>query len=140
MVPTIKLRVPRTRQQGTNGEDSNLRRLRGDATGLKRILEDAGHDVIEGGDETVAAYLFREHQPDCALLDINMPIMDGIEAVTKIMLIDHAAKIAMVTGERNETTVFQAMSAGAMDYVSKPYKSDRVLDTVDKMLAKARAA
>ena len=140
MVPTIKLRVPRTRQQGTNGEDSNLRRLRGDATGLKRILEDAGHDVIEGGDETVAAYLFREHQPDCALLDINMPIMDGIEAVTKIMLIDHAAKIAMVTGERNETTVFQAMSAGAMDYVSKPYKRGRVLDTVGKLLAKAQAA
>ncbi len=108
--------------------------------GLKRILEDAGHDVIEGGDGLDAAYLFREHQPDCALLDINMPVMDGIEAVTKIMLIDHSATIAMVTGERDETTVLQAMSAGAMDYVSKPYKSDRVLDTVSKLLAKAQAA
>jgi len=107
---------------------------------LKRILEDAGHEVIEGGDGLDAAYLFREHQPDCTLLDISMPIMDGIEAVTKIMQLDHTASIAMVTGERDETTVLQAMSAGAMDYVSKPYKSDRVLDTVDKMLAKARAA
>ena len=113
--------------------------------GLKRILEDAGHEVIEGGDGLDAAYLFREHQPDCTLLDISMPIMDGIEPVTKIMQIDHAASIAMVTGERDETrrdetTVLQAMSAGAMDYVSKPYKSDRVLDTVGKLLAKARAA
>jgi two-component system chemotaxis response regulator CheY len=103
------------------------------------ILESGGHEVIVGEDGLDAVWLYREHRPDCALLDIEMPIMTGIEAVTKIMLIDPAAKIAMVTAVRNESNVLQAMSAGAVDYVGKPYGRERVLGTIDKLLGTAEA-
>lgn len=101
------------------------------------ILESGGHDVIVGEDGLDAVWLYREHRPDCALLDIEMPIMTGIEAVTKIMLIDPGARIAMVTSERNESDVLRAMTAGATDYVGKPFGRERVLGTVAKLLGTA---
>ena len=101
---------------------------------MVEILESDGHEVIVGEDGLDAVWLYREHSPDCALLDIEMPIMTGIEAVSKIVLIDPAARIAMVTAVRSESNVLQAMTAGAVDYVGKPYKRDRVLGTVAKLL------
>ncbi len=106
---------------------------------MLEILESGGHEAIVGEDGLDAAKLYREHGPDCALLDIEMPIMTGIEAVTKIMLTDPAAKITMVTSERSETDVLKVMTAGASDYVGKPYSRERLLETVDKLLGIAEA-
>lgn len=106
---------------------------------MLEILESDGHDVIVGEDGLDAVWLYREHRPDCALLDIEMPIMTGIEAVEKIMLIDPHAKIAMVTAERSESNVLQAMTVGASDYVGKPFGRDRVLGTIAKLLGTAEA-
>ena len=104
---------------------------------MLEILTGEGHEVIVGEDGLDAVWLYREHRPDCALLDISMPIMSGIEAVEKIMLIDPGAKIAMVTAERSESNVLQAMTAGATDYVGKPFGRERVLGTVAKLLGTA---
>ena len=101
---------------------------------MLEILEGDGHEVIVGEDGIDAVWLYREHRPDCALLDISMPIMNGIEAVQKIMLIDPSARIAMVTAERSESNVIQAMTAGASDYVGKPFGRERVLGTIAKLL------
>lgn len=101
---------------------------------MLEILKSDGHEVIVGEDGLDAVWLYREHRPDCALLDISMPIMSGIEAVQKIMLIDPGARIAMVTAERNESNVIQAMTAGASDYVGKPFGRERVLGTIAKLL------
>lgn len=106
-------------------------------TRLLEILEGAGHELLVGEDGIDAVWLFKHHRPDCALLDIDMPLMSGIEAVTKIIAIDPAAKIAMVTGERDESTVLHALTAGAIDYIGKPFEHDRVLATVEKLLGKA---
>jgi two-component system chemotaxis response regulator CheY len=106
---------------------------------LLQILEEAGHEVIAGEDGIDAVWLYKHNRPDCTLIDISMPLMTGIEAVTKIITIDPQAKIAMVTGERDESTVMQALTAGAMDYVGKPFERDRVLGTIDKLLGTAAA-
>ena len=101
---------------------------------MLEILEGDGHEVIVGEDGIDAVWLYREHRPDCALLDISMPIMSGIEAVEKILLIDPGVKIAMVTADRSESNVLQAMTAGASDYVGKPFGRERVLGTIAKLL------
>ncbi len=68
-----------------------------------------------------------------------MPIMSGIEAVEKIILIDPGAKIAMVTADHSESNVLHAMTAGASDYVGKPFGRERVLSTIARLLGMADA-
>jgi two-component system, chemotaxis family, chemotaxis protein CheY len=100
---------------------------------LVEFLEDE-HEVIVGCDGLEATWLYREQRPDAVLLDINMPIMTGIEALQKIKLIDPAARVAMLTGERDQEVVMAAMTSGALDFVGKPYTRERVAAAVESLL------
>lgn len=66
-------------------------------------------------------------------MDIAIPAMDGVKAVHQIKLEDAEAKIVMCT--TIEQFVVQAMQAGAIDFVVKPFDIDRFLDSVNRVLA-----
>ena len=61
------------------------------------LLKELGHMVVEASNGQEAVELFQAHQPDGVLLDITMPVMDGLEALQQIIKLDPGARVAMVT-------------------------------------------
>jgi DNA-binding NarL/FixJ family response regulator len=91
------------------------------AEALEAIL--AGDDRIElvglAADGKEAVRLAGERRPDVILMDISMPLMDGIEAAKTIKATDDDVSILMLTGSNARTDVDRARKAGAAGYVTK---------------------
>ena len=107
---------------------------------LRDILVNGGYEIAgeaEDGNDAVAKY--RGLAPDLVLMDITMPEKSGIVAVQEIMAEDPRAKIIMVSAMGQQSMVVQSIKSGAMDFVVKPFHPDRVLDSIEKALAKAVA-
>jgi DNA-binding NarL/FixJ family response regulator len=108
------------------------------AEALEAIL--AGDDRIElvgfAGDGEEAVRLAAEQRPDVVLMDISMPLMDGISAAKAIKAVDDAVSILMLTGSNSRNDVDQARQAGAAGYVTK----DRIAaELVEAILSVAPA-
>lgn len=99
-----------------------------------RLLEEAGYQVVEAenGEEAVAKY--QAEQPDLVLMDITMPIMDGIQATTAIKQKDPNAKIVMVSALGQQSMVMAAVKAGARDFIVKPFQPERVMEVVRRFV------
>ncbi|MGN6271846.1 MAG: response regulator [Protaetiibacter sp.] len=89
--------------------------------GLEVLLASIpGFDVVAvAGDGSAAVEAAREHRPDVIVMDIQMPIMDGIEATSRIITSDPEAGIIVLTMSEDDESVFQAMRAGARGYLLK---------------------
>jgi AmiR/NasT family two-component response regulator len=86
---------------------------------LVEMLQEAGYEVIAqatNGEEAIA--LATEHQPDLAILDVKMPVLDGISAAEKIISI---APVLMLTAFSQRELIDRARDAGVMAYVVKPF-------------------
>ncbi|GGI66176.1 MULTISPECIES: response regulator [Enterococcus] len=102
---------------------------------LKDILEKNGYTVIaeaENGKEAFEKY--QATQPDLVTMDITMPEVDGLEALKMIKEFDPAAKIVMCSAMGQQGMVMDAIRAGALDFIVKPFDTDRVIKAVDKVL------
>lgn len=109
-----------------------------DSPAMRRFLTELlepDHDLIVGEDGVDAIWHFKTARPDAVLLDINMPVITGLEALQKIRTIDPAARVAMLTGERDESAIMTAIAGGAVDFVAKPYTSERVTAAIESLLA-----
>ena len=98
------------------------------------ILDRAGHQVIEASDGLAAIKAYQEHRPDAVLLDLMMPVMDGLSALREIRRIDPDARVAMFTAHRDREQVVRAIELGARDYVVKPFQADRLVQAVNRLL------
>src|SRR5690625_1738256 len=99
------------------------------------ILREAGYEVVgeaETGVEAVERY--RELQPDLVTTDIVMPDMDGIGAVREIIGVFPEAQILMCSAMGQQALVVEAIQAGALDFVVKPFQPSQVLDAVERIL------
>ena len=86
---------------------------------LVEMLQEAGYHVVAqatNGEEAIA--LAHEHQPDLAILDVKMPVLDGISAAEKIISI---SPVLMLTAFSQRELVDRARDAGVMAYVVKPF-------------------
>ena len=99
-----------------------------------KLLIANGHEVVEASTGAEAVGLYVENRPDAVLLDITMPDMDGLEALKEIRKLDPNARIAMVSAMGQQAIVIEALKAGAMDFVVKPFDPDRVLAAVQKIV------
>ena len=107
-------------------EDEALIRL-----DLKEMLEEEGYQVIgEAGDGQQAIDLAREHNPDVVILDVKMPVLDGISAAEQIVA-DAIAPVVMLTAFSQRDLVERAVNAGAMAYVVKPFGKADLLPTIE---------
>jgi two-component system chemotaxis response regulator CheY len=99
-----------------------------------KLLTENGYEVseAENGQEAIAKY--QSYQPDLVLMDITMPVMDGITATKEIKALDANAKIVMVSALGQQTMVIEAIKAGAKDFVVKPFEPDKILSTVKKFV------
>jgi two-component system chemotaxis response regulator CheY len=94
---------------------------------LVKTCEESGFEVAGqavNGRDGVRQYVLLE--PDLVLLDITMPVMDGITALRKILAYDPEARIVMCSALNEENLIRRAIQIGARDYVVKPFLPQRV--------------
>jgi two-component system response regulator DegU len=104
--------------------------------GLRRAVEEAGFDVVgEAGDGEEAVRLAVELQPDLVLMDVTMPVLDGIEATRRLRQSTPEARVVMLTMHGEEETVSRALRAGAVAYLLKDCSSDQVAETLHAVAA-----
>jgi len=102
---------------------------------LKNILVANGYDVVAeatNGQEAVEKYA--AVRPDLVLMDITMPIMDGIAATRTIKSAYPQATVVMCTAMGQKNMVIEAIQAGAKDFIVKPFQPDRVLESIKKLV------
>lgn len=101
---------------------------------LRDILEKNGYEVVaeaQNGLEAIERY--NETTPDLVTMDITMPEMDGVEALKKIKAEHPEAKVLMCSAMGQQGMVMDAIRAGAVDFIVKPFDSDRVIKALDKV-------
>lgn len=105
--------------------------------GLASLLnmEPDMHVVAQAGTGRKTVDLYREHRPDVALVDIEMPDGDGAEAISVIRSFDPNAKLIVLTTYMGEEDVFRAISAGAKGYLLKDEEPETLFACVRKVAA-----
>jgi DNA-binding NarL/FixJ family response regulator len=108
-------------------EDHLLTRI-----GLRTVLERTNDIKVIGEAENgaIALELVRELKPDVVLMDVGMPILDGIEAARRICYENPQQRIIMLTSHDNEEDIFAAIAAGAGGYCLKDVAPDRLYTAV----------
>ncbi len=102
---------------------------------LAKILEEGGYEVAgeaETGSEAIA--LYEKIKPDLVTMDLVMPDMSGIDAIKGIISKDPKARIVVVSAMGQQSLVSEAMSAGARDFVVKPFHPSVVLEVIGRVL------
>jgi two-component system, chemotaxis family, chemotaxis protein CheY len=118
--------INRKRPDGLNKLDKPYRVLIvDDSTTMRKIigqqLKSEAYEVCgEGSNGQEGVDLYKELGPDVVTMDINMPVMDGLEALKAILVYDANARIVMLTSEGQKDIVLTALTAGAKGYVVKP--------------------
>ncbi|HJD51946.1 MAG TPA: response regulator [Candidatus Rothia avistercoris] len=112
-------------------EDEALIRL-----DIVEILKDQGFNVIAETDNgKKAVELAEEHRPDLVLMDVNMPIMDGIEAAGQISE-KQLAPVVLLTAFSQKELVDRATEAGAMAYVVKPFTPNDLIPAIEVAISR----
>lgn len=101
-------------------------------TKAARLLTQAGFQVVEGCNGAEAIEKYKAEKPDLVLMDITMPVLDGIGALKGIREYDAGAKVIMVTALGQRSMVLEAIRAGAKDFVVKPFQPDKLMEAVAK--------
>ena len=102
---------------------------------LTLILGELGHQVVGAagtGHEAIAKT--GELRPDVITMDIQMPEMDGLEATRRILSEHPEQRIVVITAHGQESTVVDAISAGAKYFITKPIEKAKVAEVPDKVL------
>ena len=104
---------------------------------LMQHLRAEGFDVIEAGDGRQAVDRAGEEQPDVIIMDVGLPIMDGVAATEALRADPRTASIPviMLTARSRPEDVVRGLEAGATDYLVKPFEKERVEEAVNRVLA-----
>lgn len=106
---------------------------------LREILEEADYDVVgEASDGFDAVELCKKHLPDLVLMDIKMPLLDGINAANIIMEEELANSVMLLTAYSGKEFVEKAKEAGVMGYLVKPIDDKSLLPALEIALSKGR--
>jgi len=99
---------------------------------IQSMLETHGHEVTgvaHDGFEAIEKY--KALKPDVVLMDLMMPGLDGMQSIGKILEYDQKAKIVVVTALGRASLMREAVKAGAVGYVTKPFEVRRLLSAIE---------
>lgn len=101
---------------------------------IRDILAKEGYVIHEAVNGRDAIEKYGEIQPDLVTMDITMPEMDGIAALQEIRAADPDARVLMVSAMGQQKMIVEALEAGALDFLVKPFQPAKVLETVKKCI------
>jgi DNA-binding NarL/FixJ family response regulator len=106
-------------------------------TGVANIInQEADLQVVaEAGNGVEAIEAYERHRPDVTLLDLRMPVMEGVEAVRRIREKDPAARVIILTTYDTDDEISRALRAGAKAYVLKDISADDLVGCIRDVLA-----
>jgi two-component system response regulator FixJ len=105
---------------------------------LQALLESKGYQVATCG--SAAAFLdsYKPGGVCCAIVDVQMPGMDGMALLGRMKELGWAVPIIVVTGHGDIPLAVRAMKAGAVDFIEKPYRNDAILEVLGRAFAAAQ--
>jgi len=114
-------------------DDADIRAI------LSFTLEDAGYDVREAADGAQAVVAMQHRAPDCLVLDVMMPGVDGFGVLRsrRRLALAPQTRILMLTAKTAEKDFARGWELGADEYITKPFDPEDLLDTVKALLAKS---
>ena len=112
-------------------DEINLRTL------VSTTLDDPAYRILEAADGVSALELARQEHPDLLVLDWMMPGMNGLELQARFNELGIRLPVIVMTGQGDVATAVQAMKAGAIDFIEKPFADDLLLSTIETALATA---
>lgn len=110
-------------------DDSGLARR-----STRRLLEQAGYDVIEAEDGLSALERFAVDKPDVVLLDLVMKGMYGLDVLTKLREMDPAARVIVVSADVQTSSHEMVQAAGAAGFINKPAAPGQVVEMIEQVL------
>ena len=142
--PRVKF-APRTASFGHTGGAGGMAKVllvednRDNRYIYRTILEYAGHVVVEAVNGAEALPFALSEHPDLIVMDVTMPVMDGLEATRRLKADASTREIPIIvlTAHALSSDVSDAMDAGATSYLSKPCAPRTVLEEVARLLASA---
>lgn len=110
-------------------DDSSLsRRL------LRRILEDASHEVVEAADGFSALEIFALEKPELVMLDLTMPGISGFEVLRQLKSSAPSIKVIVASADVQIMTREQAINEGADAFINKPFVQEEIVELVQTLL------
>lgn len=112
-------------------DDSSENRL-----SLVRLLERAGFEVREADNGSSGVEACEQWRPDVVLMDGQMPVLDGVGATRRIKATvwGRGIPVIFVSGETSQASVADAMAAGAIAFIGKPFVDSEILDALASVL------
>ncbi len=114
-------------------DDSSMLRML-----VTNLLSKAGYDVTQAEDGQVALDRVGDiGPPDLVVLDWNMPVLDGYGFLRKFRedASNVGSKVVLLTTEGQKEKIIKALDAGADDYITKPFESDALLETIERVMS-----
>lgn len=100
---------------------------------LKTMLEKNGFEVVgEAENGCKAIQMYKMLNPEIVTMDITMPDMDGVEALTEIIKFDSKANVIMLSAMGQESKIREAVIHGAKGFIVKPFKEEYLLKALSK--------
>lgn len=109
------------------------------ARNAARFLEKGGHGATTASTGREGLKLFGELRPDAVVLDFRLPDMDGLAVIAAIRADDTQVPIIMITGHGSIELAVEAMKAGAVDFLQKPFRDQPFLDAIERAVELSRA-
>src|SRR5262245_33448813 len=104
---------------------------------LRRALEGDGYSVSVAASAEEAMAAVAKKRPDAMILDVRLPGLDGLSALTRLRQETGGAPIIVVTAYGNLTTAVRALEGGAFEYLAKPFDLSQALEAIDRALSVA---
>lgn len=105
---------------------------------MRRLLEMSGYQVVEATNGEEAVRLAQSERPDVILMDLSLPVIDGLAATRAIRKLDGFGKVPIVAVSAHDTSDFQsdALEAGCNSYITKPIDFSQLEILIARLLGK----
>src|SRR5688572_2467925 len=110
-------------------DDSNMSRRT-----LRKILEPAGHEIIEAEEGMIGLERYFLERPDLVFLDLTMTGMYGIDVLNKLREMDPQALVIIASADIQSSTQDLVQASGASAFINKPFTTDKILQVVRQVL------
>jgi CheY-like chemotaxis protein len=105
---------------------------------MRRLLEMSGYRVVEAVNGNQAVEMAEQESPDIILMDLSLPMLDGLAATRRIRERNGAGRVPIVAVSAHDSADFhaEALAAGCNEYVTKPIDFDQLVELLDRLLKK----